>query len=779
MAISSRLQPRLVPDSPTPLIGREGEVIVISEFLVRADVQLVTLIGPGGVGKTRLAHHVAAAMAPRFPDGVVSVPLETIRVADLVLPAIARALGVGESGQRSALDDLIDRLVTAHLLLVLDNVEQVIDAALTLAQLLAACPGLTMLVTSREPLRLTSEHALPIAPLSLPADAGASNLEAITASAAVQLFVALAEAVRPGFAVTPANAQDVGRICQRLDGLPLAIELAAARMRVLSPGALATHLARPLPLLTGGPRDAPSRQRTMRDTIAWSYDLLDPDDQRLFRRLAVFAGGFSLDAAIQVAGKTAAAAVAVLDGVSSLVDRCLVVPVADDPEPRFAVLETIREYALEQLVAAGEEDAARRAHARYFRDLAEQAEPALRGAGQPVWIARLETELPNLRAVLDWSLIDGDIETGLRLAGALYWFWFLRNHVREGRSWFERARTAGSRPASAAGRAAAGAALLAWRTADYVASKAYSEDALALFESCGDRWGTAMVVHHLGHIADDLDHDVERAIALLSDSLEQFAAIGDDWGVAYSRRCLAYMTAENQRDYDRASPLFEAAAATFREIGDRWNLGVTLHLLADNFRERGEWAAALSIYQESLANHWEERDVLGVADALLRLAQIQAALGETEMAVRFFGCAEAQHERAGVRIREPIRAGYEQAIDAARAALGSQRFAAAWQSGRSLAIEDAVGVALALDASTIFLDHNGAPLLSNESGSSLSGRERDVLRLLVEGRSDREIAAALSIGVRTVHTHVGGILNKLGVSSRTAAATRAVRDGLV
>ena len=779
MATSSRLQPRPDPDSRTQLIGRGREASAVTELLKRADVQLVTLVGPGGVGKTRLAHHVAAAMAPWFTDGVVSVPLESIRSADLVLPAIARALGIGESGQRSVLDELTDRLASARLLLVLDNVEQVIDAALNLAQVLAACPGLTMLITSREPLRLTSEHELAVAPLPLPAGAAASRLEDIAASAAVQLFVERAGSVRPGFALTQANAWDVGRICQRLDGLPLAIELAAARMRILSPDALATHLATPLALLTGGPRDAPSRQRTMRDTIAWSYDLLDPDDQRLFRRLAVFVGGFTLDAAIQVAGETADSGVAVLDAVASFVDRCLVVPVAGGTEPRLTMLETIREYALEQLVAAGEEDAARRAHARYFRDLAEQAEPALRGAGQPVWIARLEMELPNLRAVLDWSLADGDVETGLRLAGALYWFWFLRNHVQEGRSWFERGRAAGSRPASAAGRAAAGAALLAWRAGDYAASKAYSEDALALFESCGDRWGTAMIGHHLGHIADDLDHDGERAIALLSDSLEQFAAIGDDWGVGYSRRCLAYMTAEYRRDFARATPLFEAAAATFREIGDRWNLGVTLHLLADNFRERGERAAALAIYQESLANHWEERDVLGVADALLRMAQILAAVDDPETAARLFGCAEAHHERAGVRIREPIRAGYEQTIGAARAALGSKRFEEAWQAGRALSLEDAVSVAMGLDASPASRDSGGAGLGPGGAGSSLSARERDVLRLLVEGQSDRQIAAALSIGVRTVHTHVAGILNKLGVSSRTAAATQAVRDGLV
>ncbi len=471
----------------------------MSELLVREDTQLVTLVGPGGVGKTRLARQIAPSMSGSFPDGVAFVSLEPIRSVDLVLPVIARALGIGDSGQSNVLNSLIVELATNRLLLVLDNVEQVIEVALNLAQLLAACPRLTMLVTSREPLRLASELEFSVVPLPLPAGATASTLEDIAASAAVQLFVQRARSVQPAFDLTSANAWDIARICQRLDGLPLAIELAAARTKILSPHALLSHLGAPLSLLVGGARDAPSRQRTMRDAIAWSYDLLTPDEQAIFRRLGIFVGGFTLEAAMQVVDETIGSSVAVLDLLASLVDRSLVVPMTDGSEPRFVMLETIREYALEQLGHAGEAEEARRAHAIYFRDLAEQAEPALRGAAQPAWIARLETELPNLRAVLDWSLAGGDVETGLRLAGALYWFWFLRNHVGEGRAWFERARTAGSRLPAAAGRAAAGAALLAWRAADYVASKAGAlTEAILAAAAPGDVLGVDPSAEFLG-----------------------------------------------------------------------------------------------------------------------------------------------------------------------------------------------------------------------------------------------------------------------------------------
>jgi predicted ATPase/class 3 adenylate cyclase len=718
------IHPNNLPLQPTSFLGREAVVQDIANLLQRSDVRLLTLTGPGGTGKTRLALHVVAEHLDDFADGVFFVPLASLTDPGLVPSAIAEALGIREEGSQPLEERLRDSLSSKALLLILDNFEHLSEAAPLVADLLTSAPNLKILITSRVPLRLRAEQEYPVPSLGLPRRRPPLTADEATQYEALRLFVARAQAITPSFNVDNETAPAVAEICHRLDGLPLAIELAAARVRILSPQAMLARLEQRLPLLTGGARDAPHRQRTLRNTIAWSYDLLEPDEQQLFRRFAVFAGGASFEAVEAVANPDGD--LDIFGGLERLVEHSLLRQGdGSDGESRFTMLETIREFAQDELARSGEDETVRLAHATHFRTMAEQAEPELRGSSQAVWIAHLETELPNLRAVLDWSLASGEAETGLRLAGALYWFWFLRNHVSEGRTWFERARAAATQPAAAAGKAALGAALLALRAQEYGVSKDFAEHALERFQACEDQWGIAMVIHHLGHMADDLDHDMTRAAALLEESLQQFQAIGDPWGIAYSQRCLAEAQLAATHDYDRATILLHSAVTTFRAIGDHWNTGVTLHRLGDAAREYERWSEAIAAYQESLSYHWTERDALGVADALLRLAQILVAVGNMELAVRFFGCAEAQHEQAGVTLYEPIRHGYEQASASARSTLGRERFEALWEVGRAMPLDETVDA-----VATIRIDlplHGGAvkpshePAVSVESPSNHAG----------------------------------------------------------
>ena len=765
-----------IPQPLTPFIGREPEVAALVKLVCRPDVRLVTLTGPGGVGKTRLALEVTQAAADTIRDGTTLARLAAVRDPDLVGPVIAQALGVPE-GERPVLERLVTWLAGQHRLLMLDNFEQVVEAAPLIAELLTGCPLLTVLVTSREPLKIAGEREFPVAPLSLPETGATPSPTDIARSDAVQLFVERAQAVAPDFALSAENAATVMEICRRVDGLPLAIELAAARTKVLPPAALLARLEQRLPLLRGSRRDAPERQQTMRDAIAWSYGLLTTQEQTLFRRLGVFVGGFTIEATEAVSDGME---MDVLETLGSLVDKSLVRQVATEAgEPRFRMLEIVREFALDELIRSGEEDSVQRAHATYFCALAERAEPELRGPDQVPWIDRLEAELPNLRAALAWSMSGGETGTGLHIAGALYWFWFLRNQdMSEGQGWFERAQAAGREPPNVAGKVALGAALLAWRRGDYETARLRGVEALHLFEVAGDRWSIAMAIHHLAHVTEDLRQDFARVVEMFNDSIRAFQAVGDPWGVAFSQRCLGRALTASSSSFDQARELLSSALAAFRRIGDPWNTAVTLHMLGDNAREQTHWEEAVAAYQESLTLQWTQRDALGVADALLRLAQILVSFGDMSQAARLFGSAEAQREREGIQVYEPMRPGYDQAIEMARATLGEQAFRAAWEAGRSLPLAEAVEA-----AAGIRLEPPGNARLPEGDmpfrQAGLTPRERDVLRLLVEGKPDREIADALYIGPRTVQTHVANLLAKLAVSNRAEAAAVAVRQGLV
>ena len=716
-------RPNNLPLQRSPLIGREREVAEVERLLLREDVGLLTLTGPGGTGKTRLALQVAAEVLDRFEDGVFFVALAPLADPGLVGSAIAQALGVRESGERPLLDSLKDYLREKRLLLVLDNFEHLLAAAPVVSELLGANPGLKVLVTSRAVLHLYGEHDYPVPPLALPARQPLPPLEALTQYETVRLFIERARAAKPDFAVTNANAPAVAEICHRLDGLPLAIELAAARVRLLPPEALLRRLDHRLPLLVGGPRDLPARQQTLRGAIAWSYDLLDESERALFRQLAVFVGGCTLEAAEAVCadrttdhrprttGQLQSSVVRglcsdeVLDVLASLVDKNLLHQhEQEDREPRFTMLETIREYALEQLEASGEAGLLRSRHLEFFLALAEQAAPELTGPKQGRWLERLEREHDNLRAALDWALERGQAELGLRLAGALGRFWEVRGFLSEGQRRLDRALALGASdqpPASAGARSAAlnVAGTLAYIRSDYERAAALHQDSLTLRRELGDRSGIATSLHNLSRVRF-YQGDRERAVALCEESLGLRRELDDKRGIAMSLNTLGVI-ARNRGDQTAARSLYEESLGLFRELGDQWGIGLLLNNLARVARDLGDWTWTADLCAESLALFREVGDRHGLAWVLSNLAIMARFRGSWERAARLFGVVEALGESVGssaLSLSPAERGAYETAVAATRAELGPEVFAAAWAEGRMMPLEQAIAEALGASA---------------------------------------------------------------------------------
>src|SRR6266511_2976929 len=660
--------PTNLPVPATPLIGREAE---LDQIRLRLEsTRLLTLTGTGGSGKTRLAIAAAAELGERFPGGAVFVELAALADAELVLPTITQTLGIRESGARTPVEALVDALAdTAPLLVVLDNCEHVIGAAPVLSRVLAAAPSMTVLATSREPLHVAGERAYPVSPLR--------------SDEAVTLFVERAQAARPDFELTETNEPSVVEICRRLDGLPLAIELAAARIVLFPPAALLARLDQRLALLTGAGRDRPERHQTLRAAIDWSHELLPESRRALFARLSVFAGGWTLEAAEAVCDGD----LDVIDGLASLLDKGLVRYVGTDEEPRFAMLETIREYSLERLDERGDGPSTRRRHAESMLEFARTARGFARGPKEPQWLDRTQLELDNIRAALGWATEAGDGVLGLALAEALEPFWYRRTQLREGLRWLEPLlELAPDAPQALKAGALAVAGRLASELGRADLARPWYEESLPLARAAGDRSCEAWVLHGLGYVAQ-LEGDRTAARELLEQSHELFVELGEHAPAGGRLTYLAYL-ARLDGDFAAARSYSERAIDHYRKAGDAGGVAGSMMELGDLALDEGDWTDALHWYREALPNCTESRELMYL---FAGLAAVAAVTGRAREGARLWGAAEQIESNLDQGIAEFQRARFKsllgeldaEEVAAGRAASTDEALALAWEIARA------------------------------------------------------------------------------------------------
>ncbi len=777
--------------------GRQNDLAALSAMLADPAVRLVTITGPSGVGKSRLAAQLYVDSRDLFPDSIVFVSLSSVRDPELVLPLLAKSLEMREDRDVPVLDRLHERLDGARALLVLDGFEHVLGASRAITELLTRVTGPVVLVTSRAPLRITAEHEYLLAPLTLPPANGNRTPEELMQNTAVALFVDRARAVRNTFELTAENAEAVAEVCRRLDGLPLAIELAAARTKILSPQALLSRLSNRLQLLTGGPRDVPARLQTMRDAIAWSYDLLAPEHKTVFRHISVFSGGFNLDEAAVIEGFTDGDPFAAGDGgdplelfdaIASLVDSSMVLADrSSESEARFLILETMREYGLEQLESAGESELYRRRHVHAFLQLAELTDKHIWGPDAYRWVRRLDQENDNLRAALEWGLAN-EPKQALRLAGKLWWYWQTRGYLTEGRTWIRRALDAAPyEPSDDRLQALFGGGFLAGMQGDPAGAVPYLDQCRRVVAE-SEETGREGQVQFLESFVLGSRGDHEAAVVAARSALEQMTGTGADSRIPFAHNRLGIELAAIGQ-HEESEQHFRKALARWQEGGNEWGVVTALINLAIAARNKGDYAQAVTDLVNCLEPAHRQGDPWGEAETRLTLAGLAAILGDNLAATRFHGSAEKIRQTIGLSLQEYIDPSLLDG-EKLKERLEDPVYAAAWAEGQAATMDQLMnwarelqGLARSGRRATPVHPQTPVPMPPASrfptSQGILSPRELEVLRLMADGLSSREIGERLFISPRTATTHVANIFTKLEVDSRASAVTAGFRLGLI